>query len=71
MIADGLTKALGYQSFARFRSMVGLTNEEQRLLLAKRQDDEKDLKQRLQTDGLGETLMVGFAYGRDFTSAET
>jgi hypothetical protein len=71
MMADGLTKALGYQNFVKFRSMIGLMNEEQRLLLAKRQDDENDLKQRLQTDGLGKTLMVSFAYGRDFTSAET
>jgi hypothetical protein len=71
MMADGLTKALGYQNFMKFRSMIGLANEEQRLLLAKRQDDENDLKQLLHTDGLGKTLMVGFAYGRDFTSAET
>ncbi len=71
MMADGLTKALGYQNFVKFRSMIGLMNEEQRLLLAKRQDDENDLKQRLQTDGLGKTLMVSFAYNRDFTSAET
>ena len=71
MMADGLTKALGYQNFLKFRSMIGLTNEEHRLVLAKRQDDEKDLKQQLLTDGLGKMLTVGFAYDRDFTSIQT
>ena len=71
MMADGLTKALGYQNFVKFRSMIGLTDEEQRLLLAKQRDDEKDLKQRMLTDGLGEALMVSVAYSRDFTSIKT
>jgi hypothetical protein len=63
MMADGLTKAPGKGLFQRFREMIGLEDQTERLSLI-RQDDE--LREKLIQMRTGETdHMMAFTYSRD------
>ena len=63
MMADGLTKALGKALFQRFREMIGLEDQTERLTLIRREDE---LKKQLIEMRSGETNhMITFTYSRD------
>ena len=63
MMADGLTKALGKGLFQRFREMIGLEDQTERLTLIRREDE---LKERITEMRSGETNhMTAFTYSRD------
>jgi hypothetical protein len=63
MMADGLTKALNKALFQKFRDMIGLEDQVERLTLIRREDE---LKDQLKEMGLGETKhMTTFTYSRD------
>jgi hypothetical protein len=63
MMADGLTKALGKTLFQRFREMIGLEDQTERLILIRREDE---LREQLVEMRSGETNhTTAFAYSRD------
>ena len=63
MMADGLTKALNKALFQRFRDMIGLEDQGERLTLMRREDE---LKDKLIEMRLGEIHhMITFTYSRD------
>ena len=63
MIADGLTKALGKGPFQRFREMIGLEDQTERLSLIRQEDK---LREKLIQMKTGETdHMIAFTYSRD------
>ena len=63
MMADGLTKALGKGLFQRFREMIGLEDQTERLSLIRQEDE---LKEKLIQMRTGETdHMMAFTYSRD------
>ena len=53
MMADGLTKALSKEPFARFTEMLGLTNQERKLDLIRREDTLRERLKGLHTEILG------------------
>jgi hypothetical protein len=62
-MADGLTKALGKTLFQRFREMIGLEDQTERLILIRREDE---LREQLVEMRSGETNhTTAFAYSRD------
>ena len=63
MMADGLTKALGKGLFQRFREMIGLEDQTERLSLIRQEDE---LREKLIQMRTGETdHMMALTYSRD------